>query len=138
MLVDRGDVNPDRLVIAVFRWVESALHLHLRLLVIAEQPLVVLLGVLLVLGLFFYLIYLGYQITKVTKDPYKKQLAFGLTTFLALQSIINIGVVLGLLPTKGISLPFISSGVSSLLCCLLCIGVLSRIAQDVEFSKNVT
>lgn len=110
-------------------------HTDFILSVIAEE--LGFLGVLLVLGLFLYLVYLGYLITKSTTEPYKKLLAFGLTSFLALQSIINIGVVLGLLPTKGISLPFISSGVSSLLCCLLCISILSRIAQDLELSKDV-
>lgn len=91
-----------------------------------------LVGIVFILFLFLYLIFLGFSITKTCYDPYKKLLAFGLTSLFALQITVNIGVVLGLLPTKGSSLPFLSSGVSSLLTCMLCIGILSRLALDKE------
>lgn len=109
-------------------------HTDFILSVLAEE--LGFIGVLFVLILFVYLISLGLSITKVCQEPYKKLLAFGLTSFLGLQAVINIAVVFGLLPTKGSSLPFISSGVSSLLTCLLCVGVLSRIALDVDSKKN--
>ena len=51
---------------------------------------------------------------------------------IGLQAVFNMGVVMGLLPTKGIPLPFISSGASSLIVSLLIIGVLSRLGQEVH------
>ena len=56
-------------------------------------------------------------------------LALGLTTMVAVQAFINMSVVLGLLPTKGIPLPFVSTGGSSLLINLLGMGVLLNVSQ---------
>ena len=105
-------------------------HTDFILSVLAEELGFV--GVFLVFFLFLYLINLGLSIAEACKDPYKKLLAFGLTCFLGLHAGINIGVVLGLLPTKGSSLPFISSGVSSLITCLVCVGFIARIALDLD------
>jgi len=89
-------------------------------------------GVLLVCLLFFYITWLGYRITKIQEIPFRKFLAFGLTSLIAVQASINMGVTMGLLPTKGIPLPFVSSGASSLLVFLCVAAILARLAKDVE------
>jgi cell division protein FtsW len=65
-------------------------------------------------------------------DRYKKLLMLGISSLLFYQSAINIGVVLGLLPTKGITLPFVSYGGSALLVSLFLVGVLLRGMEEVE------
>ena len=62
-------------------------------------------------------------------DGFGAFLALGLTTMIALQAFVNMSVVIGLLPTKGIPLPLVSAGGSSLLINLLGIGVLLNISQ---------
>lgn len=70
----------------------------------------------------------GLRISLRAPDTFGRMLAFGITLMLTLQAVINIGVVIGLLPTKGLPLPFISAGGSSLIISLLGIGVLYNIA----------
>jgi cell division protein FtsW len=65
-------------------------------------------------------------------DGFGAYLALGITMMIALQAFVNISVVLGLLPTKGIPLPLVSSGGSSLLINLLGVGVLLNISQHGE------
>jgi cell division protein FtsW len=90
-----------------------------------------LLGVLLVCLCFLSIVLLGYQITLRQATPYKQFLAFGLTSLIGVQALFNIGVVMGLLPTKGIPLPLVSSGASSLLVFLVVIGILARLGKEV-------
>ncbi len=61
--------------------------------------------------------------------PSRSFLALGVTTMIAIQAFINMSVVLGLLPTKGIPLPFISNGGSSMLVNLMGMGVLLNVSQ---------
>ena len=63
------------------------------------------------------------------EDTFGSFVALGLTTMIAAQAFINISVVLGLMPTKGIPLPLVSFGGSSLLVNLLGMGVLLNISQ---------
>ncbi len=65
-------------------------------------------------------------------DPFARLAAFGITTAILLQAFFNISVVLSLLPTKGIPLPFISSGGTSLFFTLASIGVLLNISRQVD------
>ena len=60
-------------------------------------------------------------------------LAFGLTTFIAVQAIINIGVISGAWPTKGMPAPFISYGGSSLVSCLVATGLIISVALDAAY-----
>ncbi|HSE39920.1 MAG TPA: FtsW/RodA/SpoVE family cell cycle protein, partial [Acidobacteriota bacterium] len=62
--------------------------------------------------------------------PFGQFLAAGITVMIVLQAFINISVVIGILPTKGLPLPFISSGGSSLLVSMIGVGVLLNISQN--------
>jgi cell division protein FtsW len=87
------------------------------------------LGGLLVLGLFGVLIWRGYRIAATAPDLFGTLLAAGLTTMLAVQVVVNIGVVSGVLPITGIPLPMISFGGSSLVFTLAGIGMLANISR---------
>lgn len=89
-----------------------------------------LVGVLLVIFTFSYLIWLGFQIGRIQELPARRFLAFGLTALIALQASLNMGVTMGLLPTKGIPLPFVSSGASSLFVFLVAIALLARLGKE--------
>jgi cell division protein FtsW len=65
-------------------------------------------------------------------DPFARLVAFGITTTLVLQAFFNISVVVSLLPTKGIPLPLISSGGTSVFCTLASIGVLLNITRKTD------
>ncbi len=77
--------------------------------------------------LFAAILFCGLRISLRAPDTFGRLLAFGITLMLGLQAAINMGVVIGLLPTKGLPLPFISSGGSSLVLSLIQIGVLYNI-----------
>ena len=62
-------------------------------------------------------------------------LALGLTTMIAVQAFVNISVVLGLMPTKGIPLPFVSAGGSSLLINLVGMGILLNVSQHASSTE---
>jgi cell division protein FtsW len=85
-------------------------------------------GVLAVLALFAYVLYRGSRIALRSTDPFGTYLAFGLTLLLGLQVVISAGVVMGLLPTKGLPLPFVSYGGSSLVVNMAMAGVLLSIS----------
>jgi cell division protein FtsW len=86
-------------------------------------------GIAIVLLLYGLLIYKGIQIALRAPDRYGTYLAFGLTLVIGLQALINSAVVMGLLPTKGLPLPFISYGGSSLLTNLAAMGILMNISS---------
>ena len=65
-------------------------------------------------------------------DPFGRYLATGVTAMIVFQAMINMGVVLGMLPTKGMTLPFISYGGSSLMICLAGAGLLLNVSQHRE------
>ncbi|MFT4113303.1 putative lipid II flippase FtsW [Silvibacterium sp.] len=91
-----------------------------------------LLGCLLVIGLFVLLGYRGMRAAILCKDPFARFLAFGVTATLLIQAFFNISVVLALVPTKGITLPLISYGGTSLFIELASIGVLLNITREVD------
>jgi cell division protein FtsW len=85
-------------------------------------------GILFVVGAFGVLVWRGYRTAFRARDVFGAYLAFGITTMFGLQALVNIGVVLGSLPTKGLPLPFISYGGTSLLMSLFAAGVLANIS----------
>jgi len=83
-----------------------------------------LLGALLVLALFAVIVLRGLRLTARIEEPFDQYLAFGLTVLLGLQALIHMGVVMGLMPTKGLVLPFISYGGSAMVMNLMEAGIL--------------
>jgi len=88
-----------------------------------------LLGVLTILGLYILIFWRGIFIARNCKDSFGSFVAIGLTTAIGLQICINMGVALGLLPTKGLTLPFLSYGGTSLLLNMASIGILMNIGK---------
>ncbi len=82
--------------------------------------------------LFFFLFRTGLQISKQAPDLLGSLMALGLTMLLLLQALLNMGVVLGLVPTKGMPLPFISYGGSAFTANCLAVGLLMSIARGSE------
>jgi cell division protein FtsW len=76
-------------------------------------------------------------ITLHAPDPTGVLLGTGITTLLALQAIVNLGVVTSLLPNKGLPLPFISYGGSNLMLCLLCVGILFNLQRQGIYEQEV-
>jgi cell division protein FtsW len=90
-----------------------------------------LIGATLVVLCFGVITWRGLRVALRAPDSFGSFLAIGLTTMVAFQAFVNISVVIGLMPTKGIPLPFISAGGSSLLINLLGMGVLLNVSQHV-------
>ena len=80
--------------------------------------------------MFALLTWQGIRVCKTTSDPFGFFLSLGITISLGLQAAINIAVVTGSIPTKGLPLPFISTGGSSILLSMLAIGILLNIAKQ--------
>jgi cell division protein FtsW len=89
-----------------------------------------LLGTSAIIVLFAILVLKGFQIAARAREPFGRHLALGITLSFGLQALINAAVVTGLLPTKGLTLPLVSYGGSSLLVSLLSIGILLSIGRD--------
>ena len=89
-------------------------------------------GAVIVLALFAVYGWRGFVTAMKAPDQFGRLLAMGITTMVVGQALINLSVVLGLLPTKGIPLPFVSYGGSSLLGMLLATGVLLNISQHAD------
>ncbi len=86
-------------------------------------------GALMVLALFGVIVVRGFQLTAKIEEPFDQYLAFGLTVLLGLQALIHMGVVMGLMPTKGLVLPFISYGGSAMVVNLMEAGILLGLSR---------
>lgn len=84
-------------------------------------------GVLFIIGLYATVLYRGIQIARRAPDVFGALIALGLTTAIGLQVCVNMGVALGLLPTKGLPLPFLSYGGTSLVLSMASVGILMNI-----------
>jgi cell division protein FtsW len=89
-----------------------------------------LIGTTVILVAFLVIAWRGLRTALVAPDRFGTLLALGLTAMVAVQALVNISVVIGLLPTKGIPLPFVSNGGSSLLINLVGMGILLNISQQ--------
>ncbi|MFQ5643133.1 MAG: putative lipid II flippase FtsW [Thiogranum sp.] len=96
-------------------------------------------GVLVLLGLYAFVVYRAYLIAAVAEQGgnlFAAYLAYGIGTWLGLQALINIGVNTGLLPTKGLTLPLMSYGGSSMLVTCVAIALLLRIDFETRCTIN--
>jgi cell division protein FtsW len=91
-----------------------------------------LMGALVIVVLFAAFLWRGMRCALRIPDMFGRLLAVGITSMVVVQAFINISVVLGLMPTKGIPLPFVSYGGSSLFLTLACVGVLLNISKHAE------
>jgi cell division protein FtsW len=88
--------------------------------------------ILLVLGLFINFAFRGFKIARKTTDTFGKLVAGGITAWVILQALINIGGITGIIPLAGVPLTFISYGSTSLLITLASIGILLNISRYSE------
>lgn len=96
--------------------------------VIAEET--GLFGSFILIGLYLVLIWRGYKIAQKAPDQLGSLMAFGLTTWIVIEALLNIAVIVGLFPFAGNTLPFISSGGSSLVTNLAAVGIIINIARQ--------
>ena len=113
-----------------------AVHTDTILAVLGEE--LGLVGCLMLIGLFIALAYRGFKIALEASDSFGTMLAAGLTCCLALQAMVNMGVVTGVLPYAGVPLPFISYGGSSLLTSMACVGLLLSVSRGRHAVKGRT
>jgi cell division protein FtsW len=91
-----------------------------------------LVGSLILVLLFAVFLWRGVRTATRTQDMFGRFLVVGITSMVVVQAFINISVVLGLMPTKGIPLPFVSYGGSSLFITLACVGVLLNVSKQTD------
>ncbi len=82
--------------------------------------------------LFMVIVWRGIRISLSVEDRFGSLLAMGITSLLGIQAMINIGVVIGALPTKGLTLPFVSYGGNSLLVCCALAGLTYRVSVELN------
>jgi len=85
-----------------------------------------------ILAIYGAVVLRGYRIARLAPDRFGQLVAFGITTLLAVQALVNIGAMLGVMPLTGVTLPLMSYGGSSLISTLAGIGVLLSISKHVE------
>ena len=95
-----------------------------------------LIGVSLIIALFVILILRGFQSSYRAPDLFGTYLSLGITSLIAIQALLNMGVVTGLLPTKGSTLPFVSYGGTSLMTNLMAVGILLNVHSQGGRSRN--
>ncbi len=93
------------------------------------------LGVAVIIGMFFLLVQRAMRIAVAAPDTFGRFLALGIAVLFGIEATVNMGVVTGLLPTKGLALPFISYGGSSLLISLFAVGILLNISSGLKISS---
>lgn len=92
-------------------------------------------GVAAIISLFAIFIWQGMKVAFKAADTFQRSVALGIVSLIALETIINIGVTAGSLPTKGLPLPFISFGGSGLIFHLVAVGLLLNVAKSSEILK---
>jgi cell division protein FtsW len=93
-------------------------------------------GVFIIAALFMILIIKCLKLALRVQDRFGLYLVVGITVMIGLQAFINMLVVMGLLPTKGLTLPFLSYGGSSLLLNMICVGILMNLTAQHHGEKE--
>ena len=114
-------------------WLPEAQNDFIFAVVVEELGL---LGGLFLIAMIMTLIWRGIRIALSAEDNFGKLLAIGITAIFALQSLINIAVVIGAFPVTGVTLPFISAGGTSLVVNLAAVGVLMNISRQSRKKTN--
>ena len=86
-------------------------------------------GSIFILGAIFFLL-LKIFLTAGKSDSFGKSIAYGIFSLIFIQSLINIGMNIGLLPITGVTLPLVSQGGSSLIATMICLGIVSNISKS--------
>jgi cell division protein FtsW len=89
-------------------------------------------GVMVIIGMFAVLVQRALGVALAAKDVFGRFLALGIGVLIGIEAVFNVGVVTGLFPTKGLALPFVSYGGSSLVVSLFAMGVLLNISAGSE------
>jgi cell division protein FtsW len=89
-------------------------------------------GVLVITAMFLMLVLRGFRTALQAPDDFGRHLAFGITALLGLEAFVNIAVVMGMLPTKGLALPFVSYGGTSLLVSMAAVGILLNVSSQTK------
>src|SRR5690606_35976867 len=108
-------------------------HTDFIMAVIAEE--LGIFGLVIVIGLFIVITLRGLYIAKKCPDSFGSLLAIGISSMIAIQAIINLGAISGVLPITGVTLPFISYGGSSLLVVMCSMGILNNVARFVNLKE---
>ena len=93
------------------------------------------LGVIVIIAMFFLLVQRAIRIAIAAPDTFGRFLALGIAVLFAIEATVNMGVITGLFPTKGLALPFISYGGSSLVISLFAVGILLNISSGVKIAS---
>ncbi len=109
-----------------YRWLPAA-HTDSIFAIVGEE--LGLLGCLTVIGLFAIIAYRGFQIAGKSPDPFGRLLTVGITCWITFQAVVNMAVVTGTIPFTGIALPFISLGGSSLVTCMVGVGIMLSVSR---------
>lgn len=112
-----------------FQWLPQA-HTDTVYAILGEE--LGLVGTLLVLGCFVLLAYRGYRIASGVSNPFASLVAVGITSWIFFQAVVNMAVTTSLIPFTGLTLPFLSYGGTSLMICLVGVGVLLSISRHTE------
>ncbi len=89
-------------------------------------------GTIFFMALFLFIMFRGFKIAKNARDEFGRLLAIGITSIITLYALVNAGVTLGILPTTGLPMPFVSYGGSSLLFTSFAVGVLLNISAQTD------
>ena len=95
-----------------------------------------LLGVIIVLGGLGFIVIRGLIIALSAKDPFARMIAAGIASWVAIQTIVNIGGLTGIMPLTGVTLPFISYGGTSVILLSLAMGILVNVSMFVKMEKR--
>ena len=86
--------------------------------------------------LYFMILYRGYKIAKESNDEFGKYLAFGIVTLISLNALVNMSVASGVIPTTGVTLPFVSYGGTSIIFSSAALGLLLNISSQREYADE--
>lgn len=90
-------------------------------------------GAILLIATYLFIIYRGYAIARWLKDPFAMYTAFGVSTLIGIQVMINLGVNLNVIPLTGVTLPFVSYGGSSLISLVIGVGILLSLSRHANY-----